>query len=190
MSAKAATLEAQVKTLEASGQPVVDVWSPRSTQFRVLGGSKLTLTNLTDVKVEIRRDDTPIGDLGGLDLMTITLDPTVPQVVSLTPKTGGEAEGFLVLHDSRFDWQITPAEPEHQTAFAGPTTLALVNHPKSRFTVELIADGGVKARVKRGEAGAVDLDAEQARSIVLRRLGNATGDATARGTICVSDGGR
>jgi len=39
MSAKAATLEAQVKTLEASGQPVVDVWSPRSTQFRVQGGS-------------------------------------------------------------------------------------------------------------------------------------------------------
>ena len=192
MPVNAASLEAQVTALDASSPPVVKAWSARSGQapsgFTFRGGSKLTLTNLTSVEVEIRRDDIPIGDLGGRDLMTITLDPTAPQLVTFTPKTAGTAGGFLVVHDSRVDWELDRPDARHTEKLAGPTTLALVSHPRSEFAVELVA-GRVKVPVKPGEASTVVLDAEQARSIVLRRFGGATGD-TAQGAICMADGER
>lgn len=193
MSANAANLEAQVNTLDASRLPATGTWSARSAQVpggvSVQGGSKITLTNVTGVKVEVGRDGTPIGELGGRDLMTLTLDPTAPHLVTFKPKPNGQAEGFFAVHDSRFDWQLEQADAEHQTGFIGARTLALVNHPRSGFTVQLIAGGGSKVRVAPGEARIAGLNAEEARSVVIRRFGEATGGTKAQGTICVSGDG-
>jgi len=170
-----------------SAQPAVGTWSfPRDPGLTVGGASRITLTNVSNTPIRVLTDEGG-ADLPARSLLTLNLDETQNQTLRFETPSGRAAEGFFVLHDTISDWEVPRVGAEVETPFEGPIGLVLLSHPDSRFVVEWIADGGVRARVEPGEALGLSFTAAEARSMKLQGLGNFTGEGNAEGVFCGLD---